>query len=160
MTPVDPTAPVTLAAGAIAVPVLTAFGVPLGLRPDLLIAGFSGALVSIVLLNAVPSSGDTWQHLVRTTGRRMAVVVAGALTAGYLTPALLPDTTAVAWLLGAGFAVGAAAQRVLQIVIRRWFPDAPPPPPGAPPGAASPAPPDAPPAGIPPADGSAGEGAQ
>lgn len=135
MTPVDPTAPVTLAASAVAVPVLTILGVPLGLRPDLLIAGFAGALVSIVLLNTVPSSGDTWQHLLRTTGRRMAVVVAGALTAGYLTPVLLPDSVATAWLLGTGFLVGAAAQRVLELVLRKWFTDQHPPgdQPGAPP---------------------------
>ena len=34
------TAAVTLAAGSIAVPALTIAGIPLGLRPDILIAGF------------------------------------------------------------------------------------------------------------------------
>ena len=46
-----------LMAGA-AVPTITAFGVPLGLRPDVLLAGFLGAMAAIALLNTVPSSGD------------------------------------------------------------------------------------------------------
>lgn len=128
--PEPTTSAATFAGATIAVPVLTAFGVPLGLRPDVLIAGFAGALVSIVLLNAVPSAGDTWRHLVRTTGRRMCVVIAGSLTAGYLTPMLLTDAAATAWLLGTAFVVGAAAQRVLQVVIRKWFADQPDPPSG------------------------------
>lgn len=122
----------TLATATAAVPALTAFGVNLGLRPDVLVAGFAGALVAIVLLGTVPSDGDTWQHLIRTTLRRVAVAVASSLTAGYLTPltllvANLPD----ALLLGVAFAVGGGAQRVLLSAISRLSPtDAPPPPPG------------------------------
>lgn len=114
------TAAATIAAASLAVPVLTAFGVPLGLRADLLIAGFGGALVAITLLNSVPQTGDTWTELLRTTLRRMAVACASSLTAGYLAPltllvAQLPDSL----LLGCAFAVGAGAQRVLRATIRR-----------------------------------------
>lgn len=114
------TAAVTLVSATAAVPVLTAFGVPLGLRADLLIAGFAGSLVAIILLNTVPSSGDTWQNLIRTTLRRMFVALASSLTAGYITPlallvAALPDSL----VLGAAFAVGAGAQKVLMFLIRR-----------------------------------------
>lgn len=117
------TAAVTLAAGSIAVPALTVAGIPLGLRPEILIAGFSGALVAIILLNSVPSSGDTWPELLRTTLRRMAFAVASSLTAGYLAPMVmligqLPDAAQ----LGSAFAVGGGAQRVLLSVLHRIVP--------------------------------------
>jgi len=114
---------VTLAAGSLAVPALTLFGVPLGLRPDLLFIGFAGSLAAISLLNSVPSLGDTWSALLRTTLRRMAVSLASALTAGYLTPmvlllAQLPDYA----VAGSAFLVGAGAQRVLLKYMSRVAP--------------------------------------
>lgn len=117
------TALATLAAGTVAVPTLSVAGVSLGIRPDLLIAGFSGALVAVILLNSVPGTGDTWRELLRTTGRRMAVACASALTAGYLTPmvllwAALPDQVN----LGAAFAVGGGAQKILRAAIARFSP--------------------------------------
>jgi hypothetical protein len=109
------TATATLVASTVAVSSLEAFGVPLGLRVDLLVAGFSGSLAAIVLLNTVPSTGDTWQALVSTSGRRMAVAVASALTAGYLTP-MFPSP----WLLGTGFVIGAGAQIVLATAVTEF----------------------------------------
>ena len=110
----------TVATATAASTMITAFGVPLGLRGDVLIAGFAGALVAIILLNAVPGSSDTWRELVRTTLRRMAVAFASSLTAGYLAPlallaAQLPDSL----LLGGAFAVGGGAQQVLVFAIKR-----------------------------------------
>lgn len=119
--------PTTTAAGVLTVAtataastMITAFGVPLGLRGDVLIAGFAGALVAIILLNAVPGSSDTWRELLRTTVRRMFVAFASSLTAGYLAPlallaAQLPDSL----LLGGAFAVGGGAQQVLVFFIKR-----------------------------------------
>lgn len=123
--PITPAA-ATLTAAPPAVAMLTAFGINLGLRPDVLVAGFAGALVAIVLLNSVPSEGDTWKHLVRTTGLRFAVALCSSLTAGYLTPLTLlainmPDSL----LLGASFGVGAGAQRVLRRWIDRFDADTP-----------------------------------
>lgn len=110
----------TLAAATVAVPALTAFGVNLGLRPDVLVAGFAGALAAIVLLNSVPTEGDTWLHLVRTTWRRIAVAIASSLVAGYLTPTLmLAMPMADALALGLAFATGAGAQKVLRRAIER-----------------------------------------
>lgn len=110
----------TVAAGAVSVPMLTVLGIPLGLRADLLVAGFAGSLVAIILLNTVPSTGDTWQALIRTTMRRMAVAVASSLTAGYLAPlALLAAQMPDSLLLGGAFAVGGGAQQVLTFAIRR-----------------------------------------
>lgn len=110
----------TLAAAAVSTSALTAFGVPLGLHADLLIAGFAGSLVAIILLNTVPGSGDTWRELLRTTLRRMAVAFASSLTAGYLTPlAMLFAQLPEALLLGGAFAVGGGAQQVLMFVIKR-----------------------------------------
>jgi hypothetical protein len=116
----------TLAAASVSMPMLTLFGVPLGLRADLLIAGFFGSLVAIILLNSVPGSADTWTELIRTTLRRMFVAVASSLTAGYLTPlvllmASLPDPL----LLSAAFAVGGGAQKVLVFAISRASGNAP-----------------------------------
>ncbi len=118
----DPTstAVATFAAGAVTVPVITAFGVPLGLRPDVLVAGFSGALVAITLLGIVPGTGDTWRQMVYTALRRMGVAVASSLTAGYLTPmALLVAQVPDQMLLGGAFAVGGGAQQVLTFLIQR-----------------------------------------
>lgn len=114
-------AAVTMAAGSAVVPILTVAGVVTGLRADMLIAGFAGSLVSIVLLNTVPSSGDTWRHMLGTTARRMATAVASALVAGYLTPLVLllanvPD----ALQIGAAFAAGGGAQRLLLAVVQRF----------------------------------------
>lgn len=120
------TTAVTLAAGSlVAVPALTLFGVPLGLRLEVLFAGFAGSLVAIVLLHSVPSTGDTWSALLQTTFRRMAVALASSLTAGYLTPmvlllAQLPDAV----LLGSAFAIGGGAQRVLLSILQRVVPPA------------------------------------
>lgn len=120
--PITPTA-ATLVAATAAVPVITAFGVPLGLRVDVLMAGFAGAVVAMSLFDSVPSSGDTWQHLIKATFRRMFVALASSITAGYLTPmvllmASLPDPL----FMGAAFAVGGGAKTVLQGVIRRLNP--------------------------------------
>lgn len=120
--------PTSTAAGVIIVvtgtatsAMITAFGVSLGLRVDVLIAGFAGALVAIILLNAVPGSSDTWIELLRSTVRRMAVAFASSLTAGYLAPLTLlvhqlPDPA----LMGVAFAVGGGAQQVLVFFIKRF----------------------------------------
>jgi len=111
---------VTYAAAGLSVPMLSAFGTPLGLRVDVLIAGFFGALVAIILLNSVPSYGDTWRHLIRTTLRRIFVCIASSVTAGYLTPlALLIASMPDALLVSAAFGVGGGAQRVLLLVIAK-----------------------------------------
>ena len=111
--PLQTAAIATLAAAGASIPMVTAFGVPLGLRADLLIAGFAGSIVAITLLNSVPGSSDTWRELLRTTLRRMLVAIASSLTAGYLAPlamllASLPDPL----VLGGAFAVGGGAQQV------------------------------------------------
>ena len=112
---------VTLTATGLTVPMLSVFGVSLGLRADVLIAGFFGSLVAIILLNSVPSEGDSWQHLVRTTFKRMFVALASSVTAGYLTPlALLLANLPDALLLSAAFGVGGGAQRVLLVVIAKF----------------------------------------
>lgn len=120
----EPTIPaatgITLATQAAAVPVLSVLGVSLGLRPDILVAGFAGAVVAMALLNSVPSTGDTWQQLLRDSLRRMMVALASSATAGYLTPltvlvANVPDSL----LLGIAFVLGAGAQQMLLAWLKR-----------------------------------------
>ena len=112
---------VTLAATGVSIPMLTAFGIPLGLRSDVLIAGLLGSFVTIILLNSVPGDTDTWQKLLRTTLRRVFVAMASALTAGYLTPlVLLMSNVPAPLFLGAAFAVGGGAQRVLASIIEKF----------------------------------------
>ncbi len=115
----------TMAAAGVSIPMLTLFGVPLGLRSDVLIAGLLGSLIGIILLNTVPGSTDTWPNLVRTTLRRMMFAMASAITAGYLTPiALFVANVPDALLLSGACAVGGGAQQVLNFVIRRLAPPA------------------------------------
>jgi len=109
-----------IAAGA-AVPVLTIYGVSLGLRADVLLAGFMGAVAAIALLNTVPSTGDTWLELLRTTLRRVSVAVASAFVAGYLAPAFLPTAISPPSLLAFAFVIGAGAQKALNAAIDRWI---------------------------------------
>jgi hypothetical protein len=107
---------ITVATATATSSMLTVLGVPLGLRADLLIAGFAGSLVAIILLNAVPGSSDTWLELLRTTVRRMLV----ACATSYLTPlAMLVAQLPESLLLGAAFAVGGGAQQVLMFAIKR-----------------------------------------
>lgn len=113
-------ATVTLVATAITVPALTAFGIPLGLRPDLLLAGFNGAIVAIILLNTVPGTSDTWRELIRLSFRRMAVAFASSLTAGYATPLVAALFTSDPALLSTSFVVGAGAQAALVSLIKRF----------------------------------------
>ncbi len=118
---------VTLSAAGVSVPPLVLLGVNLGLRPDVLIAGFSGALVAIVLLNSVPSEGDTWRHLLSTTFKRMFVTLASSLVSGYLTPLFMLPLAAPleAVMLATAFALGAGAQKAVRKAIEKFAPEVP-----------------------------------
>ena len=109
--------PTTAGAAALSVPALTVFGISLGLQPGLLVAGAFGAFVGIVLLNTVPGEGKPWWYAVL---RRMLVMVASSVTAGYLTPVVL---SLVSWneslQMGTAFIVGGSAQWMMQAVIKR-----------------------------------------
>lgn len=118
--PTSTSAAVTLATAAALVPPVTVMGVSLGLRPDVLMAGFGGAVAGIILLNSVPGSGDTWRELLRTTAHRMLVVLASAITAGYLTPTLAqPVGMTDASTLGVAFSFGAGARWLLRVAVER-----------------------------------------
>jgi hypothetical protein len=114
------TAAATIASAMVSTSAITLLGIPLGLDAAMLVAGFAGSLVSIILLNTVPPYGDTWRDLIRTTMRRMFVSMASSLTAGYLTPMVmlavaLPDPL----VMGAAFGTGAGAQKLLMSTIAR-----------------------------------------
>ncbi len=112
--PATTAAAATFVAATATVPVLTAFGIPLGLRADFLVAGFAGSLAAITLLDSVPATGDTIAHLVRTSMRRMGVAFASSLAAGYLTPmVMVAGGFPEAVLLGSAFAIGGGARQVL-----------------------------------------------
>lgn len=110
-----------LAPPALAVPILTILGIPLGLRADVLMAGFCGAIAAISLLNTVPSTGDTWRELLRTSVKRVGVSVGSAVLAGYVAPILalvngIPDPM----ILGMAFIAGAGAPQILPWLIQRF----------------------------------------
>ncbi len=108
------------AAAAAAAPALYLFGVSTGLRQDMLVAGFAGALVAMVLLNSVPKSGDTVRALLEDTGKRAFTALASAIAAGYIGPVVaLMDRLPESLLLLATFGVGAGAQRILRAYIDR-----------------------------------------
>lgn len=112
---------VTLAAAGTAIPVITIFGVPMGLRADVLMAGFAGSLLAIAMLNAVPSTGDTWREMVRVAFRRMFFIVVSSLAAGYVAPlALLIANIPLSLLLSGAFVVGAGAQQIVTSLINRF----------------------------------------
>lgn len=120
------TAAVTVAGAAVSTSALTAFGMPLGLQADLLLAGFSGALVAIILLNTVPGGSDTWQDMLRLSVRRLAVAWASSITAGYLTPlAALISVVPPELLLSMAFLVGVGAQRALIALMAKYWPEHP-----------------------------------
>lgn len=117
----------TLSGGALAVPALSLLGMPLGLRADVLVAGFAGALAAVALLNSVPATGDTLRALIETSFKRLFVATTSSLFAGYMTPLLLftgnlPDSL----LLSAAFLAGGGAQKIFAAVLRKFFNDEPP----------------------------------
>lgn len=118
--PITPAAATLLAAGA-AVPVLTVFGVTLGLRADVLLAGFSGAVAAMTLLNTVPSTGDTARELLRTSFKRIGVAIGSAVTAGYTAPLVsLINGVPLPMILSVAFVVGAGAMQLLPWLIERF----------------------------------------
>jgi hypothetical protein len=113
-------AAVTLATHALAMPALTVAGVGLGLRADVLLAGFCGAVAAMALLNTVPGSGDTWPELLRTSARRVGVSVGSAVTAGYISPLLaLINGVPGELILSVAFVAGAFAQKLLPWIFER-----------------------------------------
>lgn len=113
----EPASAATITATTVSVPVLSLFGVSLGLHPGLLIAGAFGAFVGIVLLNTVPGDGKPWWYAVL---RRMLVMAASAVTAGYLTPVVMMwANLSEPMQFGAAFVIGGSAQLSMQAVIKR-----------------------------------------
>lgn len=113
----EPASAATITATTVSVPVLSMFGVSLGLHPGLLIAGAFGAFVGIVLLNTVPVEGSTWWQSVL---RRLLVMVASAVTAGYLTPVVMSwANLSEALQFCTAFLVGGSAQLIMQAAIKR-----------------------------------------
>jgi hypothetical protein len=109
----------TLTLGAAVMPLLTVAGVSLGLRADVLLAGFSGSIAAMALLNTVPSSGDTWRELWNTSLRRIGVAIGSALFAGYAAPLLaLINGVPQALLVSVAFVAGAGAQQLLARMVK------------------------------------------
>lgn len=113
----EPASAATITATTVSVPVLSLFGVSLGLHPGLLIAGAFGAFVGIVLLNTVPGEGKAWWYAVL---RRMLVMAASSVTAGYLTPVVMMwANLSEPMQFCAAFIIGGSAQLSMQAVIKR-----------------------------------------
>jgi hypothetical protein len=118
--PATSSAAITIAAQALTVPALTVAGMNLGLRADILLAGWAGAVAAISLLNTVPDINEGAAHLLRLAVRRTGVSIGSAMTAGYTAPLCLlinglPESVA----LGVAFIIGAGAMRILPWLIER-----------------------------------------
>ena len=129
------TASITAAAavaGAIPAGIIVIFGVSLGLRVDVLVAGFSGALCALALLpngEAAAAPADNLFDFVRAGLQRLMRSLASSLVAGYTAmpathligapfPSALdfvagPGTLAMACIIGAG------SQTLLPLTIDR-----------------------------------------
>jgi len=116
---------IATAVPAMAVPLVTLLGINTGLRPDLLLAGFFGGLVAIVILDNAPGATDNWRTLLATSTKRLMVMVSASLTAAYLAPisepiiAWLPGGLAHQGVLAVAFLIGAGAQRTLSTFVER-----------------------------------------
>lgn len=114
-----------LSAVATAAPQIVIFGVATGLRADVLLAGFFGAVCAIAFFGAVPSTGDTVRELVRTAARRAWYALASAVAAGYLTPLLmladgfLAVRIPEALMLSVAFVAGLGAQKWMARFIKQ-----------------------------------------
>ena len=121
----------TIAAATATIPVLTILGIPLGVPPETLIAGFFGGLVGVILLNTVPPSDSGAWAAICTAAHRMVVTFASSLTAGYVAPmfsgiiAVIPGVSPYGALLGSAFLVGAGAQRVMAKAVEKFAPAPP-----------------------------------
>lgn len=112
------TATATLVVTGAAVPVLTILGISLGLRVDVLLGGLLGAIAALAFLNTVPSSGDTWRELVRTSVKRVFVALASAGAAGYLAPLLsMINGVPEPLILSVAFVAGAGAPQLVPWVV-------------------------------------------
>lgn len=113
---------VTATVAAVA-PELQFGGVQLGLRPDVLLAGFVGALAGVALLNTAPSGPDTPRGLLATTFRRAMVISLSTVMAAYLAPLadLLPMLAQAgkAPLLACAAVLGAGMQKILGGLVAR-----------------------------------------
>lgn len=115
----DPTSS-TAAAVAVAAPAVTIMGVATGLQPAMLLAGFVGAIIALIFMDAAGQPGDTAAVLVRTTIRRALVAAASALVAGYATPILIAFVPALdAGRFGVAAFVGGGAQPIFKALIAR-----------------------------------------
>lgn len=107
----------TTVVSAIAPSELVLWGIETGLRSEVLLAGFCGSIVAMVMLNSVPHEGTGWQGVMYSAGRRFAVAVASCLTAGYLTAGAGTFFSAAGPTLLSAFVIGAGAQTILQRAI-------------------------------------------
>lgn len=114
----------SLALQTAAIPVLAIFGIPLGLRADLLLAGFFGAVAAMTLLNSVPSAGDTFRDMLATSLRRIGVCIGSSVCSGYMVPLFISmgDIKMVGLDLAVAFVLGAGAQQILRATINKWGP--------------------------------------
>jgi hypothetical protein len=103
----------TAVAAATSVPSLLGMAAYFGLHPGLLVAGAFGSFVAMVLLNTAPEGS--------TILKRLAILLASSLTAGYLTPLMLVvDKLPESVQFATAFVTGGSAQWLLLAFIRRF----------------------------------------
>lgn len=110
----------TLAASAVAVPALTLLGYPLGIRPEVLFAGFGGGCFGVTLLNTVPHEPHLdwplWASALWTAARRIVAIIVSSIAAGYIAPSLAAGAPFDVQLMTA-LVIGAGAQGAVTMVL-------------------------------------------
>ena len=115
----------TLVAGGAAIPVLHILGVPLGVRPDILMWGLMGGLIALIHIQAPPPKAGILQAMLIGMSWIFALL-SSALTSGFIAPAVAIMLNAVAPIIPpditlsmTAFIIGATAQQTLASVTER-----------------------------------------
>lgn len=125
--PISPTAfTFSVVTGSAAIPVLHVLGIPLGIRPDILMWGLIGGIIALILLRPPPPSSSIWRAVV--TGLYLILsLLAGAVTSGVLSQAIaimfhaaIPIIPIDITLSVTAFVIGAKSQQTLVAITSRF----------------------------------------
>jgi hypothetical protein len=125
--PISPTAfTFSVVTGSAAIPVLHVLGIPLGIRPDILMWGLIGGIIALIHLRAPPPSASVWRAVVAGLYLILSLL-ASAVTSGILSEAIaimlhaaIPIIPPEVTLSMTAFVIGATSQQTLAAITSRF----------------------------------------